>query len=238
MRTPKPDPAGDDADQIRPEFERALNADAWSDAINLAVRAMYVTALNICKSAGVEPPRPPPARLLELCIAFRSQCDAHLAANEDDFRVQTARHAFDVMAEVETVLRQGTDGLGPADIVARLMLIGTRLGHADMMLTMVTSGLLADYGEALSKLHSIGDHLRDRVPDWEKGFLSRAKAYCEGRAKVTLAELRREARRWADDERLAKRNPALPATDKGIDDGIKRMEASRKLTIPGRSGGN
>jgi hypothetical protein len=236
---PKPDPVSGHTDDVRPDYDAAIERGSWAEAVNLVVQAIFRTAIAICQDSGIPAPRPANTTFVDVCDAFCGACENHLATAEYDYRVDTARHVFEVLASVHTTLAQGVGVLPPGEIVGRLLILGATLGHADVMLTLVTTGIWAEYADVLTKHHPIGQHLRGREPVWETGFLPFAVAYCETRSHVTVGALRREAERWAASERAAGRNPGLPGTEKGINDGIKRLEKSGKLKIPGRpSGGN
>lgn len=232
MKMPTPDPVGQDANVLRPKIEAAMERGDVNEAVNLSVQATFLTAIAICRDVGIPAPRPRDTGLESLCGAFRDACDAHLATDED-FRVTCARDAFDAIAMVETALKARVSHVGSEGDTARLLLLGGRLGHADVMLGLVTSGLLAEYGVAVHALYNRGAHLRNRLPDWEVSFQPVAQAFCTGKNKVSLGALVLEARRWGEAERDAGRNPGIPATDGGITAGLKRMEA-RGLSIPGR----
>lgn len=233
MKMPTPDPVGSDADALKPDILAAVSERRWSDAVSVSVRASFVTALNICRDSGIPAPRPSETSLLAVCRAFCDACDNYLATNESDFRVVVARDAFDAIAVAQEALRGPVGDRPPTDVVAHLLLIGGRLGHADVMLGLVTSGLMAEYGTAVHALYERGAHLRDRVPDWEEGFMPVAESFCRGKAKVTYGALVSHARGWRDAEIAAGRNPGVPATDDGIKAGIKRMQR-RGLIIPGK----
>lgn len=237
MKMAKPDPVGQDANRLRPEILAAVGREAWSEAIKLSVRATFQTACNICDTSGIPVPTPSNTSLLELSRCLRDACERHLTTVDDDFRVAIARDAFDTIATCQAVLQEPSGNLPPDEIVARLLLLGGQLGHADVMLGLVTTGIWKDYGEAVFWRQNIGGHLRERVPEWESAFLPIAVAYCVGKQSVSLGELRRRAQSWASAERAAGNNPGLPATDKGIDAGLKRMESNHRLTIPGRTRG-
>jgi len=232
MRMPTPDPVGGDADALRPTIEAAIERGDVNDALNISVRATFLTAINICRDADIQFPRTDDTALVSLCGAFRDACDAHLARDED-FRVTCAREAFDAIGMVELALRAMASSTDAEGDTARLLLLGGRLGHADVMLGLVTTGLWAEYGTAVHALYERGAHLRDRVPDWEDGFMPVAKSFCEGKAKVTYGALVQRARDWRNAEIAAGRNPGLPASDDGIKAGLKRMQR-RGLTVPGK----
>lgn len=233
MKMPTPDPVGQDADALRPDIEAAIERGDVNDALNISVRATFMTALAICRSVGMEAPRPRDTSLASVCRAFRDACDMRTAAQGDDFRVTCAREAFDAIAMVQSALSAMATSTDAEGDVARLLLLGGRLGHADVMLGLVTTGLWDEYGAAVHALYERGAHLRDRVPDWEDGFMPIAKSFCAGKAKVTYGALVQRARDWRDAEIAAGRNPGLPATDDGIKAGLKRMQR-RGLTVPGK----
>lgn len=233
MKKPTPDPVGQHADQLQPQIDAAIEKGDANEFVNLSVRATYVTALAICRDAGIPPPRPAGLTQLSLFLAFRDACDAHLERGVDD-RVSFAREAFDAIATVEAELRaRSPTSIGAKGDTARLLLLGARLGRADVMLELVRTGRWKEFQEALRSLHDRGAHLRGRVPTWEEAFMPAAALFCEGKKKVTLGQLVTEARRWADSKIAAHENPSLPITDDGIKAGLRRME-SRGLSIPGR----
>jgi hypothetical protein len=233
MKLPTPDPAGQDADEIRPEFEAALDAGQSAKAVNLAVRAMYMTALNLSRASNIPAPRPLPARLKEICMAFRDACDLHITAHGDDFKVQTARHAFDTIVAVETVLQEGGDHLPPVELVGRLLLLGASLGHSDVMLSLVTSGIWADYDDALSTVHAVGSPRRKIRPPWETEFVEEAQRFAAAMGEgVTQAAIARRAKSWAK-ERAAQGRPVEDLPDlPGIITGIRRMRKRREIIVP------
>lgn len=239
MKTPTADPSGQHADELKAQIDAAIEKDDIDEVVNLSIHAIWVTALAICREAGIPAPRLVGLSQLRRFLAFRDACDAHLETAADH-RVSFAREAFEAIAMVEAQLRVSSPTLGgtKAGDAARLLLLGKRLGHSDVMLAMVTSGIWKDYGEALLSIHNMGTHRRGFVPEWEKAFLPVAVEYCSGKAKVPLASLRRHAEKWDAREREAGRDHGLPESDKGIDDGLKRMESTGRLIIPGRQKGN
>ena len=235
MKMPTPNPVGRGADTIREDVAAAVEREAWSEAVSLSVSAMLLIATNICKACGIPAPRTADSSLLNLCCLCRDACDNHLASVEDDARVVIARDAFDAIATVQAVHQERSGDLPPAEFVARLLLIGSKLGQADASLALVTSGILAQYGDVVVRLYNVGGGRRGHVPPWETAFLPTAVAYCKPRSKVSLGELVRKAQKLAKAEIAAGRNPAIPATEDGIKKGIKQME-KRGLEIPGRQG--
>lgn len=237
MKLPTPDPAGRDADEIRPQYEAAIDNGAWVEALNLAVRALYVTALNICQASGVEPPRPLPARLLQICIGLRDACDEHIAANGEDFKIQTARDTFATLVSVETVLRGGIDDLSPTEIIARLLLMGATIGHADVMQTLMTTGIWDDYDDAARTRHNVGSPRRGLQPKWEVGFLDEAQRFSAQMGDgLTQGALIRQAKRWAKEQKAKGVAVDLPTTDAGIAAGIRRLRERGDLFVPGLGG--
>jgi len=233
MKTPMPDPVGQHADHLQSLIDAATEKGDADEIVNLSVCAIDVTALAICREAGVPAPRPVGQSQLSRFLACRDACDAHLETAVDH-RVSFARDAFEAIAVLEAELRtrSPTQAEKKGD-AARLLLLGKRLGHSELMLGIVAAGIWKEYGEALRTLNDRGAHLKERVPTWEVAFMPAAASFCEGKEKVTLGGLVAEARRWAAAEIAAGRNPGLPGTDDGIKSGLKRME-KRGLSIPGR----
>ena len=233
MKNPTPDPVGHHADQMMPQIEDAIAKGDVNEIVNLAMRAIYLTAIAICEDAGVPIRLPSGQSQLRKYRALRDACDAHLEENDDE-RVAIACEAFVAIAVAESTLRSRSPTSDKkAEDDARILLAGAQLGQVDAMLGMVRTGQLQQYGEAVFRLQKIGAHLRGRVPSWEEAFMPAAQAFCRGKPKVTLGALVVEARRWAAAEIAANRNPGLPGTDHGIKNGLKRME-KRELSIPGR----
>lgn len=233
MKTPMPDPVGQHADHLQLQIDAAIANGDTDEIVTLSVHAIFVTAVRICREAGLQAPRLVGLSQLGCFLAFRDACDRHLEMAVDH-RVSFAREAFEAIAMLEAELRtrSPTQAETKGD-AARLLLLGKRLGHSDLMLGIVTAGIWKEYGEALRTLNDRGAHLRARVPTWEVAFMPAAASFCEGKEKVTLGGLVAEARRWAAAEIAAGRNPGLPGTDDGIKQGLKRME-KRGLSIPGR----
>jgi hypothetical protein len=238
MKTPTSDPSGQHADELKAQIDAAIEKEDIDEVVNLSIHATWVTAVAICQEAGIPAPRLVGLSQLGRFLAFRDACDAHLE-KATDHRITFAREAFEAIAMVEAQLRVSCPTLGGAmeGDAARLLLLGKRLGHSDIMLAMVTSGIWKDYGEALLSIHNTGSYRRGFVPKWESAFLPVAIEYCSGKAKVPLADLRRHAEKWAASEVASGRNPEFPGTEKGVLDGLKRMESSGRLIIPGRREG-
>jgi hypothetical protein len=233
MKNPTPDPVGHHADQMMPQIEDAIAKGDVNEIVNLAMRAIYLTAIAICEDAGVPIRLPSGQSQLRKYRALRDACDAHLEENDDE-RVAIACEAFVAIAVAESTLRSRSPTSDKkAGDDARILLAGAQLGQVDAMLGMVRTGQLQQYGEAVFRLQKIGAHLRGRVPTWEEAFMPAAASFCEGKEKVTLGALVAEARRWAAALIVAGRGPGLPSTDDGIKAGLKRMEL-RGLSIPGR----
>ena len=71
---------------------------------------------------------------------------------------------------------------------------------------------------------------RDRRPEWERGFEAEAIRIANG-MPVKRADMIRAARDWDTDFRKEKAGLGLPATDKGIGDGIDRMAKRGSLVL-------
>jgi hypothetical protein len=238
MKMPKPDPAGRLAARLSPRLDAALKQGDLNTVVSLALDVTYRTAVEICQAAGIPDPRPSDPALSSRCRAFQDACDAHLAKG-DDHRVLIAREAFVATALAEAELRpRGPTVAGSNVDPARIFLLGSQFGQASSAIGWITSGTLTEYGEAIRSRHNTGAGRRGIVPKWETDFLPVAVEYCSGKDKVPLADLRRHAEKWAAREVKAGKNPELPGTEKGILDGLKRMESSGRLRIPGRPRGN
>lgn len=68
-----------------------------------------------------------------------------------------------------------------------------------------------------------------RRASWELRFLPVAQAFCAGKGKVSYGKLILEARRWSAGLWPKGENPGLPASDKAIKAGIKRLEKHNGL---------
>lgn len=233
MKSPLPDAAGRFARRFSPIRDAALRLGNHDKVFRLDLDLAYMTALDIYQKAGVPDPGPVDSTLLSRCRAFRDACDAHLARN-DNGRVRIARAAFDAIAEVEAAMSPRGPVAGTNLDIATVFLLGKRFGEASSSMGWITSGTLEEYAKAVQSVRKTGDSRRGVVPKWETDFLPVAVEYCSGKAKVTLEELRLLANKWRDDE-IKSGNPGLPGSPKGVLDGIKRMESTGRLKIPGRS---
>lgn len=218
----------------------AMSERRFADAFEITLAACLQEGLRILRTEYQIEWQAPPiggyAPLRDLVVDLDHQFDAQ---GEPSPKALHTRHMLaalrDAMALLEDLDEEAR--ADPSLFTAKFGLVAIQLGHWAALSGLSDVGLWDDFGSARWKLDRIGAGRRGVQPDWQVAFLPVAIAHCEGRASVGLAELRRRARQWADQERAHGRNPGLPATDKGIDDGIKRMEASGRLRIPGRSGG-
>lgn len=234
MKNPIPDAAVRFAQRFSPVRDAALKVGNHDKVVRLELDVTYMTAVDICRKAGVPDPRPVDPTLLGRCRAYRDACDAHLAIGENG-RVLIARTAFDAIAEVEAAMSPRGPVFGTNLDTGTIFLLGKRFGQAVSSIGWITTGVLEEYGKAVRSVQKTGDSRRGFVPKWETSFLPVAVEYCSGKTKVTLEALRILANKWGDDEREAGRNPELPGSPKGVLDGIKRMESTGRLKIPGRS---
>lgn len=232
MKNPIPDAAGRFAHRFSPIRDAALKLGDQDKVIRLDLDVTYVTAVDICQKVGIPDPQPVDSTLLSRCRAFRDACDAHLS-RDDSGRVRIARAAFAAIAEVEAALSPRGPVVGPNLDTATVFLMGKRFGEASSSIGWLISGVLEEYGKSVHTFQKTGASRRGIVPKWQADFLPVAVEYCSGKAKVTLGELVREARRWAESEIALTRNPGIPAREAGIMAGLRRME-SRGLSIPGR----
>lgn len=238
--TPNAPPIEDQITKFRLEFDQALEKGELEKALGAAVDGIFLSALKMAGEAGaVRRPFPPEGGIFAYSKSLREDCDQYLTDNAEDFKVATARHAFDAIMEAQGFLK-GHHGPHPLPtVLAQLMLLGARLGHADVMVTMVSSGLWDEFGEAKWKLHNIGSGQRGREAPWEAAFAPAAREFCEKMGKdATFGAVVRRAKRWAEEEKKQGRHQELPATDDGIKAGVRRMEKRGDLLIPGRRGGN
>jgi hypothetical protein len=87
------------------------------------------------------------------------------------------------------------------------------------------------------KMQKIAAAPKKRMAKWVTEFAPIARAYCQGRAKVTYGQLRRRAREWAEEHKGRGVDWVLPQDDGSLDKGIKKLVRLGLLTIPGKEGG-
>lgn len=225
-------------DAFRAELDGAVDVKDWERALSSAVDGVFLTALKVAGESGAVRRPIPEGGIYDYASSLREDCDQYLEADPDDFRIVTARHAFDAIMEAQGFLLGGVGEQSIPAMMAQLMLLGARLGHADVMLSMVTTGLWDEFGEAKFKLHNIGSYQRGRQAPWEGAFLPVAQQFCEkAGTDATFGAVVRRANRWFADEKKQGRHHEFPTTEDGIKAGVRRMEKRGDLVIPGRRGG-
>lgn len=224
-------------EQFRNEVETAVEADNWERAFAASVDAIFLTALKLCGDAGAVKRPLPEGGVYDFCASLRADCDQYLEAQPDDFRVVTARHAFDAVMDAQGFLLRGALNDPLPTVMSKLMVLGARLGHVDMMLTMVTTGLWDEFGEAKFKLHSIGSPRRNHRPQWEVQFLDEARRFISAMGSgATMGGLVRRAKTWAKEREKQGDSLEVPKTDDGIKAGIRRMRQRGEIILPKRGG--
>lgn len=236
MQRLEPEPAALEAAEAGRRYHAAIEDEDWKAAVSIAMQGTFSTAVAIARSGGVEIELRAGASLLDQSRVFHAACETALNERGENALVNAARDAFKCISRAEASLMRAQSHPDKRSI-HRLAVDFGGVGRADTILSIISSGVWSHYTGAIESLENLGAHRRGYVPEWEAQFLPLAISYCRSRAKVTLAELRRKAQTWARAEREKGNNPGLPGTDKGIDDGLKRMETSGQLIIPGRAGG-
>lgn len=227
-----------------PEFARqqfnAEMADArFMDAAGTFMVALYHRAVALLKTEdfGIQWKEPPDDGF-GVIVGIVEALSKVLEDQGDSapFKARVALEAFSAIAQTQAILEgrdPDCDEEGPR--TAKLILSAAFMGHADTVVSLCENGHWDDFGDAKWKLFQMGRAQRGRQAIWETAFAQRAQTYCQGKQKVTLGQLTKLARVWAEEERRHGRNPQVPSTDDGIKAGLKRMETSGALAIPGRS---
>jgi hypothetical protein len=220
-------------------FNAAMDEERFADAFRAAVLAVWQKAVRVLKLQWLEVDGLDQVPTVRDAAVNLSRAIDELIEQEGEPPPAwlQVRDAFKAIASIEFGLEGSAVPDLTADQLGTLLIAAFNLGQIDAKMGLWETGIWRDYGEAKFKLHKLGSGQRGRVAEWESRFLPVARAYCGGRSKVTLGELVRHARSWAEAETRARGNPGLPATDDGIKAGLKRMESSGQLAIPGRSKG-
>lgn len=224
------------ADDEDERIERGFAERDFKAVGGALMAGLYKRALGLLEGESYVVRWTEPAAGYELMFGLLTALNQQIEREGDaaPARLLIAREAISAIADTQAIL-EGRDAECEDEGVrtAKLVICAARIGHADTIARLDENGLWDDLGEAKWKLFRQGSTQRGRQAAWEAAFLPDAKAFCVGKAKVSLGQLTSRARTWAEDERKAGRNPDLPATDDGIKAGLKRMEA-RGLSIPGR----
>jgi hypothetical protein len=218
-------------------FDAAMDEERFADAFRAAVLAVWEKAVRVLKLQWLEVDGLDQAPTVHDAAVNLSRAIDELIEQEGEPPPAwlQVRDAFKAIASMEFALDGSPAPDINADQLGTLLIAAFNLGQIDAKMGLWETGIWRDYGEAKYKLHRLGSGQRGRVAEWESQFIPIARAYCSGRSKVSLGELVRHARSWAEAETRASRNPGLPATDDGIKAGLKRMGESGQLVIPGRS---
>ena len=230
-----------DPEFARVQFSAELEDGQYLEAGGTFMVALYHRAIALMKSEDFQigwkdAPEGGFSTIVGIVVALKKTV-SDLGDNAP-VRLQVALETFSSIGRTQAILEgRDPDCVDEGVRTAKLMLASAAMGHCDSMLSLFENGHWDDFGDAKWKLFQIGSGQRGRLATWEELFLPVAVAYCQGKKQVQLADLRRLAQRWAKDEIASGRNPGLPGTDKGIADGLKRMEKSKQLKIPGRPRG-
>jgi hypothetical protein len=228
-----------DREFAREQYSREIDEQRWMDAAGTFMVSLYHRAVALMEREQLSIHwQKPPEDGFNIVVGMVAALSERLEAEGDSapFTLHIAHEAFSAIARTQAILEgRDPDCEAEGDRTAKLVLAAAAMGHSDTVIGLAESGHWEDFGDAKWKLLQLGRGQRGRQAAWEGAFLARAKAYCEGKTKVTLGQLTKLARDWADEERLAGRNPQLPSTDDGIKAGLKRMESAGALAIPGRT---
>lgn len=228
-----------DPEFARQQFNAELDERRFMDAAGTFMVGLYHRAIALMETEEFtirwrEPPDDGFSAIVGIIAALKKVVEEQ--GDSAPFKLEVALETFSTIARTQAILEgRDPDCEHEGDRTAKLILAAAAMGHCDTTIGLCENGHLEDFADAKWLLSQRGAHLRDRLPKWEESFQPFANAYCTGKSKVTLGELVLEARKWAQEEISAGRNPGIPATDDGITAGLKRME-SRGLSIPGRKG--
>lgn len=231
-----------DPEFAREQYNREVEERRWMDAAGTFMVALYHRAVALMETEdfGIQWKEPPDdgfGVILGIVVALTKVVEEQ--GDSAPFKLQLALEAFSSIARTQAIIEgRDPDCEEEGDRTAKLILAAGAMGHCDTAISLCENGHWDDYGDAKFKLFQMGGTQRGRQATWEAAFLPDAKAFCIGKAKVSLGQLTTRARTWAEGERKAGRNPDLPATDDGIKAGLKRMERRGALTIPGRTEGS
>jgi hypothetical protein len=231
-----------DPEFAREQFNAEIDERRFMDAAGTFMVALYHRAVALMETEdfGIkwsEPPDDGFGVVVGIIVALSKVVEEQ--GDSAPFKLLIALEAFSSIARTQAILEgRDPDCEDEGDRTAKLILAAAAMGHCDTSISLCENGHWEDFGDAKWKLFQRGAHLRNRVPEWEAGFLPIAANHCEGKESVTLGQLVRLARAWAEQERKAGRNPQLPSSDMGIKAGLKRMETAGTLIIPGRKKGD
>lgn len=229
------------ADDEDERIERGFAERDFKAVGTALMSGLYKRALGLLEGEAYVVEWAEPAAGYELMFGLLTALNQQIESEGDaaPARLLIAREAISAIADTQAIL-EGRDAECEDEGVrtAKLVICAARIGHADTIARLDENGLWDELGEAKWKLFRQGSTQRGRQAAWDAAFLPDAKAFCLGKAKVSLGQLTSRARKWADKERASGRNPQLPSTDTGIKEGLKRMERAGSLIIPGRSKGD
>lgn len=236
MKNPRPERKA--RSEHAKKFDLAISKRGFADAAELLLSGFSEAALKILRTEYQIKWEAPPVggyvSLRDLVSGFDQQV---AGLGQPSLKALQARNTLAALRDV-VALVEGVDEEAESDtdiLTAKLVICATRLGYWAGHAGLAGAGVWDDFADAKSKLFRVGSGQRGRQAEWQSAFLSRAQGFCEGKPKVSLGQLCVLARTWGEEERRAGRNPGLPSSDDGIKAGLRRMEASGSLQIPGRA---
>jgi hypothetical protein len=227
----------EDINEDRAAYDEAIETGRYADAYRAQFMSLWKRAQRILLKDGLilEWHRTPMSAL-DMAASFVSAMDDVLARESEraSYKWKPVRDAFAAMTTVQAFLEGRLPVENDEDRVGRLLICGAALGYAEFQLVLIEIGHWESYSRAKSAYDRIAKASRDRLAPWLKAFAPIARAYCAGRSKVTLGQLRGQAREWASGPRAPGQNWQLPADDKSLNTGFKKLVRLGLLTIPGR----
>jgi hypothetical protein len=215
-------------------FNAALVEDRFADAFRSLVLAVGEKTVRILRAQSIEVEwREPIGSAFVIAAEYHKRFSEIIEYNEiaaPEFL--EVRDAFGTISE--TGLNSSIKFENQNNEIRFLLFWGFRLGQLDASLDAWDTGLFETFINVANKLHRVGSPRREMVANWQKRILPDLIKYVAERTKVTLAELVRFAKKWAEENRRPDDNLEFPATDDGIRKGLTRLEARGLLVIPGR----
>jgi hypothetical protein len=229
--------------QLRGEAEAALQRLAcaisdrrWGDAITAQIESLFWRAAALSVRLGVaRAPLLGDGGLECRLVNLEANCLSKLVGAGDDPASRNLSKKIESVVRALNALRTLLAAFdrfnGAEEGPATLALAGGDVGRADILLTMAEAG----HWEHVARLEAQHDRRfggsSARRPAWEQQFEKVAVQIACGKP-VRRADMIRAAQKWDQEyRRTHEKGLGLPATDKGIGDGIDRIAATGAIIL-------
>lgn len=223
-----------EVEKERRAYVEAAEAERWVAALSAMLRGLFWRMLELFLTTGHARKVENSTSLIDTLLGLRAQCVAAMQGeDEGNYKLEVVLDSLDAMLAAEGFLRGQWKSMDLADTVSKLIIVGSRLGYVDVVLTMAATGMWDDFMNAKWVAHRVAQGPKNRIAPWVQAFGPVAEEFCRNKTQVSYGMLRKRAREW-DQQHTGKKDWILPSDDKNLNNGFKKLVELGLLVIPGK----